>query len=517
MTQHIGRRELLRGLGLGAALLVTGCESAVARQERVVSAGPPEPGGTAQLGLLSDLVPKNLFTNTGPAITTLIGLVYDRLVRYGPSGLEPRPALATSWTPAPDGTALTLLLRDDVRFHSGRPFTAADVEFSLRSYADPKWNGQLRSTAAAITGIDVVGPHEVVLRFADPLSNIFDLLDTVPIIDSDSIDDLRSGTRFVGTGPFRFDGWRPNTELRFTRNPDYFVPGRPYLDGVRARIIPEKSSLLSALKSGQVHLADTLGHRDVESAVRLGTARAITLTGAELQAYVGTNVTTPPLDDVRIRRAIAHALDRERIITEVFRGAGYATSLPWPQDSPAHDEVRARRYARDLPRARALVAEHGPVPVLPLVYAAKDPSLAAVAQIVQNNLAEVGIDVRLEPLDRAQFTQQLIAGGFRGLWVATHSWAQMTPSTLAVSAYPFNARQNASHFSSPDYTRAADAAWQLPGDPAGAHAALSDQLLDELFLIEIGVYWQRWAHSPALQGIGYSRRRELDLTEAFLA
>ncbi|GAA2795773.1 ABC transporter substrate-binding protein [Saccharopolyspora taberi] len=525
MNSHpLSRRRLLHGIGLGAAALAAaGCESAVGLQERAANAvAIPRPGGTAKLGLTLDLIPKNLFTNTGPAITALIGLVYDTLVRYPARGLEPRPALATEWWPAPDGLGLTLKLREDVRFHTGRTFTSADVEFSLRTYADPKWNGQLRSTAAAITGIDTSRPHEVALRFAHPLSNVFDLLDTVPIIDSETAAGIGTGERFVGTGPFRFVSWRPNTDLRFERNPDYFVPERPYLDEVQARIIPEKSSLLSALKAGQVHFADALSHRDVESAEKYGAITPITLEGAELQIYTGANVTAPPLDDLRIRQAIAHALDRDRIIAEVFRGTGFASSLPWPEDSPAHDPVRAARYVRDLPRARSLVGQHGgPLPVIPLTYVGNDTSQSAVAQIVQSDLAAAGIRVELDPLENSRFTKQLIGGEFRGLWVANHSWAQFSPSTLTVSAYPFNARKNASHFSSPGYTGAATAAWQLPsatGERAGAaYAALSDQLLDSLFLIEIGVYWHRWAHTSALRGIGYRRRRELDLTDAFLA
>jgi peptide/nickel transport system substrate-binding protein len=520
----VSRRRLLQSAGLGATLLaVSGCESAVGLQARVAgSSAAPKPGGTAKLGLTLDLIPGNLLTNTNTGITTLLGLVYNTLTRYARSTLDINPELATQWRLAADGKSLWIKLREDVKFHSGRQFTSADVKFSLQTYADPKWNGQLKSTAAAITGYDTTKPHEVTLSFALGCpSNIFDLLDTAPILDSETAAKIATGERFIGTGPFRLTSWRPNTDLRFVKNPDYFVPGRPYLDEVHARIIPQTSTLLSALKSGQVHLGDTLGLREIDAVTKSSAITAISLTGAELEAYVGANVTAPPLDDVRLRQAIAYALDRDRVADEVFRGRGFASSLPWPKDSPAYDPALSGYYGRDLTRSRSLVAELGkPVPTLPLAYLPDNAMVSSVAQIVQRNLGDAGIDVSLVPLDNAQFAKQLIGGQFPGLWVTEHSWAQMTPSTLAVSAYPFNARKNASHFSSPAYTTAADTAWHLPqadGPQATeAYTALSRQLIDQLFLIEIGVYYRQFAVSSNLRGVGYRRRRELDLTEAFL-
>lgn len=519
----VSRRTLLQGLtalGVGASLFgAAGCESAVSQASASGEAGTPQRGGTIKAGIAQDVIPGNFLTNSNTGITVIIGLAYDFLIRYPNDKVEPTPALATAWKLGEDGRSLALDLRDDVTFHSGRAFTSKDVEFSIKTYADPLWTAQLRSTAAAITSFDTTEEHKITLGFAHPLGNVFDLLDTVPILDSESIDELRTGAKFVGTGPFQVTGWQPNTSIGFTRNEKYWVPERPYADAVDVTIIPDPKALLAALKSGQVQFANGLSSLDVENLTKGDGFTKIRLEGAEKQLYVGSNVTAKPLDDVRVRQAIAYAVDKDRVVSDVVRGAGYTASLPWPTYSAAFDEAANATYARDVAKAKALLAEVGTIPTLPLTYQT-GPLQEALAAIVQSNLADIGITVELDPLDGAQFVKQLIGAQFKGLWVAIHSWAQYTPSTLTVSAYPFNARKNASRFQSQDYVAAADAAWEIAdgtsAEAVAAYRTVSEQLLDEAFLAEIVIYWEQWATSSSLQGAGYTKRSELLLTDAYL-
>ncbi|MEV6214076.1 ABC transporter substrate-binding protein [Nocardia sp. NPDC051833] len=518
----LDRRNFLRAGGIAAAAIFGGaalaaCTSAVSEQKGGGDDATPVRGGTLKVGIREDLVPANLLTNTA-ATPVVIGLVYESLIRYPNDKLEPQPLLAKSWQLAADGRSIALDLRDDVKFHSGRPFTAKDVEFSIRTYADAKWSAQLRSTATAVTGFDIVSPTRIVLRLAHPLSNIYDLLDTVPILDSETIDKLGTGDTYIGTGPFKYVQRVPNSQLVFEKNPDYWVPERPYLDRVEVSIIQDPQALLNALKSGQIAVARELGYRDAENLAKSGGYRVLDLEGAELQAYVGVNVTEPALADVRVRQAIAFALDRERIIAEVFRGAGYPLNVPWPKTSPAFDESRNTKYSRDVAKAKDLLTQAGKPPKLPLTFG---PGHEETAQIVQANLAEVGIEVTLDPVDAATFVKQLTGQQFRGLWVTDHSWAQFVPSTLTVSAYPFNARRNASRYESPAYTSAADAAWQLPQgtgpDAVRAFHAVSDQLLEGLFLIEIGVRFQQYSTATKVHEFAWTKRREPVLTDTFLS
>ena len=528
------RRTLLQGAAAAGATAgvfgVAGCRSAVsqARELGTGSSDQPRRGGRASIGLAQDVIPVNFFTNTS-AITVIIGLTFESLTRYPNDKIVPQPRLATRWKLASDGKSIKLWLRKGVKFHNGRDFVSRDVESSIRTYAAAKWNGQLRSTAAAVTGFEHHDDHTITLRFAHPLANIFDLLDTVPIIDADSLDQLSAGEAFIGTGPFRLTKWLPNTSITFDRFDDYWQPDRPYLDGVDARIIKDSKAALSALRSGQIDLSDNVGNLDLANLTKRGGFQALTLTGAEGQLYVGANVTAKPLDDIRVRQAIAYALDRERIVHDVLRGSGYPANVPWPKYSPAYDADRNRTYSRDLDKARALIKEVGPLPTIPFNYATPNPDNAAVATIVQSNLDEVGIPVELVPAESAQHTKLLIGAEFPGLWFNGHSWAQYIPSTLTVSAYPFNAEHNASHYESEQYQRDASAAWALPATNDGTgrvsssaaaiakehYDRLSDDLLESLFLIEIAVELPQLAVANRLQGVDYTKRHELVLTEAF--
>jgi len=512
-------------LALAALLTVaaTGCESAVARQAApATSLAPGEPaprGGTLRVGVLGDLQPKTLLQiGTSPANGQLLANVFDTLVTYDRDDLTPQPALATSWELAPDGRSLTLQLRRDVRFHDGRPFVSADVESSIRAYLDDSWNPQFKRTAAAVTGFDTSDPHTVVLRFEHPLSNVFDLLSVAPIIDGNSLPQLQAGTEFNGTGPFRFSGWRPKSQVQLVRN-DAYWGGPPPLDGVDLVVVSDEQSAYSRLRTGQLDVATSLSYHDQELATSRYGFTDVTFTGAEGATYVGVNLTNPALSDVRVRKAIALAIDRDRIITDVYRGSGYVSNLPWPQSSPAFEPRGTSTYGRDLDRARKLLAEHGPVPELTIDYSTSG-TYGIVAEIVQSNLADIGLDVKLVPNDYTQQTGKLIAGSFDGLWVLEHGFAQFTPSTLAVSAYPFNAAKNSSNYSNQRYSDAATAAWVAPtptsATATAAYRELNDRYLADLFLIEIGVTIPKIAAAPSVGAITWDKISRLHLAKTYL-
>ncbi|MGC5246661.1 ABC transporter substrate-binding protein [Gordonia sp. DT219] len=520
------RSAALSLLAMTVVIAVAGCSSAVAAQQNSsaasVAAGQPAPrGGDLRVGVLTDLSPKSfLQIGTGALNGQIVANVYDTLIRYSRDDLTVKPALATRWQLAPDGKSLALDLRPDVHYHDGRPFVSGDVEASIKAYLSGPWTPQFKRTAAAITGFDTTDPHRVVLSFAHPLSNIFDLLDSAPIIDGNTLPQLKAGTEFNGTGPFRFSSWQPNSSVRVVRNDKYWG-GPANLDAITFDVIADQQALYTRLRTGQVDAALGLNYHDQQLATSRYGFREVTFTGGEAQEYVGVNVTNPVLSDVRLRQAIAYAIDRPRIIDDVFRGSGYVVNLPWPKWSPAYDAAANQTYRRDLDKARRLVAEHGPITEpIPLDYSTQGVD-DIVAQIVQSNLKDVGIPVVLHPNDQTQQSSKLIGGKFEGLWLLQHAFAQFTPSTLAVSAYPFNASKNSSNYSGPAYTAASTAAWDTP-DPASpaaraAYRQLDDVWLKDLFLVEIGVIFTKVAASPSVGNIDWDRRGQLHLGTTYLA
>ncbi|WP_200945066.1 MULTISPECIES: ABC transporter substrate-binding protein [unclassified Nocardioides] len=507
-------------VGLLVVGVLSSCSSAVDEASGASGDSGPSDGGTLRIGSTSDIVPASIFTNSSDATNTLIGAVYDSLIDYPLDNLDPEPRLATSWQVAKDGLSITLQLRDDVKFHTGREFTSKDVEFSIKTWADPTWTVQLQRTAAAITGFDTSDPHAITLTFDHKLSNIFDLLDMVPIIDSETFDQLKTGKAYVGTGPFVFKSWTPSSKLTFTKNPDYWGD-EPHLDGIEVDIVSDPQAQVSQLRSGQLDLVTGASNRDLETLGKDSKFSVTGFDGAVQQIYVGADLANPDLQDVKLRQAIAYAIDRERIVDEVFRGQGTPINLPWPDYSPAYDAEANKTYTYDPAKAKALVAQLGDSPTIPLAYPAGNANYEAVAQIVQSDLEAVGIKTQLQPAEYSQFIKQLIGGTFGGLWILQHGYAHYTPSTLAVSAYPFNADKNASHFVSKDYKEHADAAWNQDSgsspEAVAEYKKLNKDLLDNLFLIEMALLHFQTAETKSVHGLNMSKRGELDLRSTYLS
>jgi peptide/nickel transport system substrate-binding protein len=522
---ELSRRRVLQGLTLGAAALgLSGCQLAVDQFRGHAAAGAtPRRGGTLRVAIPDDIVPANFITTSSTGSEFVLGLVYDRLLCYRNDQVVAEPRLATSWTVAPDGRSVDLALRRGVRFHSGREFTSADVAASVKLFATPTYSTQMMSTAQAVTSVDTSQPYRAVLHLAHPLTNVLDLLDAMPIIDRETQERIPNGDAYVGTGPFVLTRWSPNATITLVRNEHYWQPGRPYLDGVEVSIVPDTTSLTSRLQAAQADLVTGISFRDVERLGANPNFRAVRLTGAENQIYVGTNLQAQPLDRLPVRQAIAYAIDRERIMSEVFRGSGYAINLPWPKYSAAYDAKGNSTYGYDPDRARSLLRGLGKLPTIPYTYPTVNPAYGQTAQIVQNNLEQVGLRIELDPIDSPSFTKELIGAKFKGIWSTYHSFAQYTPSTLVTSAYPFNAAHNASHYVSKGYSARSDGAWRAvtaSGESAALAAdyrGLNDDLLSALFLIEIGVVVPGWLTSAAVGGVGHTKRLEPVFTDTFLA
>ncbi|MEU1981216.1 ABC transporter substrate-binding protein [Nocardia sp. NPDC019395] len=512
------RRRTISVLALcfAAALALAGCKSAV--EQASGSGTEVTEGGVLRIGDSGDLTPSSIYAGS-PAQATVTGLVYDTLIRYPADGLEPQPALAESWRISPDGRTVELALRDDVTFHDGRPFTSEDVRFSLTTYADPARAGQLARTAGLITGYDTSDPHAVTLELDRPAGNILDLLVLVPIIDRNTMAEFDAGTGYNGTGAFRFTGWKPGASITFEADKNYWG-GRPHLDGVEYVIVPDAQTQISQLRSGQLDLLLRIAPRDADALAGRPGVRIVEQTGVATNWYIGANVRAPGLSDIRLRRAIAYAVDRDRILADIYQGHGTAASLPWPEQSPAYDAALNSTYDHDIDRAKALVAEVGEIPVIPISYTTGSVDTEAVAQIVQADLEAAGLETRLEPLDLASTLEHLIGGTFPGLWLTLHTYSQYTPVTLPTSAFPFNAHKNTSNFVDADYRRAVETAWRTV-DPAGpeakaAYRVLNNELLDNAFVIELLHNENELALSGRVQGVRWSKKSELDLSDAYL-
>jgi peptide/nickel transport system substrate-binding protein len=278
------------------------------------------------------------YLNTSTGTRELSMKIYESLMNLD-FGLKPVPNLAKAWTLSPDAKSVTFRLQEGVRWHDGKPFTSADVQFSIMEVLR-KSHPLGRVFLQAVNAVEAPDPMTAVLKLDHPAPYLFaGLADTnSPIIPSH----LFAGTdvttsayanKPIGTGPFKFTTWERGQYIRLDRNPDYWKPPLPYLDGIVARFIPDSESRANALETGDVLFAGYAGGVPLEDAKRLAALPNLVMTtkGLEfLNAFVVMDINTrrTPWDDARVRRAVAYAIDRKFVLDNVWAGFGKPATGP---------------------------------------------------------------------------------------------------------------------------------------------------------------------------------------------
>lgn len=514
---QIGRRGFLAGgMATGAAWLLLGCDAAV--HQNLKPNAPAARGGTLHLVQTADIAPTSLLAQNNPNFT-ICRTVFNTLTQYNHKSLKAEPSLATGWQVKDQGQTYVLSLRDDVKYHSGRPFGPDDVVAVIGILHEAATTSQTKATAA-ICDASKTGAHEVTLRFSKAVNNVFDLFEMMIMVDKESYADLLKGDKFIGTGPFTMQSYQPGTGFSLRKNPHYWVPGRPYLDGVGMQVIAQSSSAVAALRSGQAQLALDLAPLDA-AALRSTEGFELVVSDAyDAVYYLGQNVTVKPLDNPTVRQGIAWAIDRERILDQVLGRIGYTSSLPWARSSPAYDAAKRDTYRYDLAKAKSLLDSAGARgATVDLYYNAGFAPNAQIAEIVLFGLNQAGLTASPKPTQAADFLTLLSGKGIPGLFVNVHGFGQLEPATMVNGAFPFNAAKNAEQFSSRTYSQLADQAWTATNASTAktVYSQISDMLLREQFVSDLVVSAHTYAISTKLQGLAWSMFDYLDLDNASLA
>jgi len=343
-----------------------------------------------------------------------VSWIFNGLVRFKPGTIDPaqiEPDLAESWEKSPDGLTWTFHLRRGVQFHAGfGEMTADDVVFSLKKAANAKTSA-FSGDYAAFKNVEAVDPYTVRITLSQPVPSLLGLVANYSggfIVSAKAVQ--QRGTDFarnpVGTGPFAFSSVTPNQDLEVVANDAYFR-GKPQLRKVVYRFMPSTASRDLAFQTGELDVTD--GQQDqrwVDRMRRLPNVVVDVMDPAELsQLYL--NVTRKPLDDIRVRQAIAYAIDRPQLLrwrgTDVAREPhsviptgylGYTTN----NGLPAHD----------LAKAKQLLAEAGyPDGFTIKVIHTQNPDMLAAMQVVQAQLAQAGIKLDLQIVEHATYHQMI--------------------------------------------------------------------------------------------------------------
>ncbi|KAB0679121.1 ABC transporter substrate-binding protein [Aureimonas leprariae] len=400
-------------------------------------------GTSGRLVVAADSEPRNL----NPAIVASNGVffvaskVIEQLAEAsydGPDGLK--PLLATGWKGSDDGLSTTFTLRENVRWHDGKPFTAADVAFSAMTVWKPLQNlgrGILKNLAA----VDTPDERTAVFRFSEPTP--FQLLrNALPVIshvlprhvfEGGDIEANPANERLVGTGPFRFAEHRPGEYYRLTRNDDYWEKGAPHLSEIVYRVLPDRSAAAGALEGEEIQLA-AFSAVPLADLKRISEVPGIVVVskGYEALTYqlvVEINHRRQELADVRVRRAIAHAIDRDFVVKTIFLGYAAAATGPVPRNDRQFYDPATPQYPFEPKAAEALLDEAGykrgpggtrfALKLLPAPYFNETRQFG---DYLRQALAAVGIDAQIVNNDAAAHQQAVYTDHAFDLAVGPPVW-----------------------------------------------------------------------------------------------
>jgi peptide/nickel transport system substrate-binding protein len=377
----------------------------------------PEYGGT--LRIIHNHTPGNI--GAWWLVTGFADWQYGRWAVENLIGLnskaEPVPQLAEKWETDPTNTIFTFTLRQGVTFHDGTVFDAAAVKWNL----DMQKNSKDKTDFKNVSSIEVVDPSTVRVTLATP-----DALFVKKLVAT-STGQMTSPTAYetngeqwckqhpVGTGPFILTSFEPDVSLKYIKNPNYWQKGLPYLDAVEFEIVADRTTAVSSFKSGEGQLLVNMGSTEVPELEALGN----TVYTRIMSIYcLAGNSKDPksPTNDIRVRRAIAYAMDVPTIVNGVWDGM-YPPINQFAIKDGQMWNPNITGYPYDPAKAAALLAEVGITPATPwktsLSYSTDDQTTQAMT-LVQEQLRVVGINIELKPLSFPA-RQELLSNGWDGL------------------------------------------------------------------------------------------------------
>jgi peptide/nickel transport system substrate-binding protein len=346
--------------------------------------------------------------NPAAAISEILyGNVYEGLVQFAADG-SVVPKLASSWDVSDDGLSYTFRLEHGVRFHDGSAFDAAVAKYSLdRVLASASVNPQ-KSRLAKIRAVDIVDPFTVRILLKQRSGGLLQSLAWGAFVMVSPQSAATNAVQPIGTGPFRFFGWRRGDSITLVRNAAYW--GKPaILSDATFKFIADPTAAYAALMAGDVDAFANYPAPESFPQFAADPRFAVFAGTTEMETVLALNQRAPPLSNLLVRRAISYALDRRAIIDGAMFGYGTPIGSHFPPRNPAYVDLTGV-YPHDVAKAKALLATAGYARGFSVTLKLPPPSYARRGgEIVAAELAQVGIRVRIENLEWAQWLEQVFA------------------------------------------------------------------------------------------------------------
>jgi ABC-type transport system substrate-binding protein len=416
-------------LGGGASSLLAACSSGSGTSSTAstsnagVSTATPKSGGKITFATEAEIdgfdPTKNRWDQSGYMYART---VYDQLVAFDASG-TPKPYLAQSVTPNADYTKWTIVVRPNVVFHDGSPLNAAAVKTNLDALKAAALTGPVYTNIASV---DVTDPMTAVVSMKSPWVPfpIYLASQVGVVVEPRTLLSGSAQLHPVGTGPFVFGQWLPGDHFTANKNPHYWRPGLPYLDQITLKPIVDPQSRENSLKSGAVdmmHSSDTQNLVDLQGDSAFVTINDTHQTFEPDMDCIMLNTAVPPMNDIRVRQALAYAIDKKKVIDTIYNGIPPESFGPYVQGSPYYSATGYPEY--NLAKAQSLVkqyqAEKGPISFeYGTVNQAKD---LETNQLVQAMWKQAGIQATIAQVEQSQYLLNALTGKFQA-----YEWRQFS-------------------------------------------------------------------------------------------
>ena len=421
-----------------AALLVASCSSASDNQSSsptsqgvgatdftIAPEGEPKSGGSVTYGLEAESDGFNPTVNRFAISGHMVAqAVFDTLAVLNDAG-EPQPYLAESITPNADFTSWQIKVRSGVTFHDGTPLTSAAVKSSLDAYKASALTG---SALGPVTGVTIVDDLTVEVAMSSPWAAFpSGLTGQIGYVVAPSMTDpatSEAGQRApVGTGPFKFVSWTPNQSWVGEKNTNYWQEGLPYLDQVTFRPIPAVRTRQDALTTGELQMMHTNAPEviaELRTAAQAGELQLVEDRGESEESFILLNLDKAPLNDIRVRQALAYATDTETYNEVINAGVAVVANNVFSPGTKYRVETNYPAY--DVAKAKALIDEYKADPTTSgevsfTLATTPTPESQRSVELLQQQWAQAGINVTIKTVDQAAFIPTALTGEFdANLW-----------------------------------------------------------------------------------------------------
>ncbi|TSA82061.1 peptide ABC transporter substrate-binding protein [Deinococcus detaillensis] len=377
------------------------------------AAQTPVKGGSLTVGQQADIVGLDPATVSAASSTSVIEQLYSSLLSVNPTG-SVQPELALKWTVSPDGLKYTFTLRPGVKFADGRPLTAADVVYTIKRITDPKTASPRQNDLGKIASLSAPNPVTVIVQLKEPFAPFLTkvaspLMGIIPA-EYDKTHDLNKQP--MGSGPFKFGTWVPGDSVTLSRNPNYWENGKPYVDTLVFKALKDDVTRMIDVQSAVVDLALSVPQNQVD---RLKALPGMSVVGGPgtWYDYLGLNLAQKPFNDVRVRQALAYAVDRDSIVKTVLFGKGTPIFCgPVPPSSWAY--ATCKTQVLNLAKAKQLMNAAGYAKGFDMTIkvGADYKSQVNIAQAIQAQLKPLNINVKVMPMEWGAFLNDYNAKRF---------------------------------------------------------------------------------------------------------